>query len=338
MVTKKNISDWADYVRKAPLSIGLTALQYVRDYLRYQVFLQHCHCNAPTVDPALNCLHATNITIPSGSGATIALGTVPIEDAVYNTWPIDSSNEQTIRFTQHKVSNQSTSQAINWFVEFQFTTGSWVPVWRGDSFPEGSTSTSQFTLNANNSPMPRNAPLRLRTDFGGAGFVSQLDLCFIPFEQLAPPIPVQPPIPGLPTTPSPTCTTDQLCAVVLQIARDLSRVATQVSDIQAAVEGTDQLVSIGSQPISLEGEATLPVGSRGVMIELTHLGAGVFTSALGRPRGLMRAGSIRWGDGEGYSKRQFIDAEDFSRLRPQGALSVSWQLINECSGTLHFLG
>jgi hypothetical protein len=249
-----------------------------------------------------------------------------------------SDQSQRIRFSQHKISTSGQAGSINWFVQFQSPGGAWHDVWRGDSFPEGTTSDTTFTLSPTISPLPRNAPLRIRTNFGSEGTLANLDLCFLPLEELPPQIPPQPPLPGLPTVPVPSCTTDQLCSIVLELARSLSRVSSEVSDILAAVGGTDQLDVLSSQPISGEGQVTLPVGTRAITIELTTLGPGVFTSALGRPRGLMRAGSVRWGDGQGFSKRQFVDAEDFTRLRPQGALTLSWQLINSCAGQLHFLG
>lgn len=332
-----------DFVRNltylaTPLASQNLITQYIFEWLQYQAFTQFCVCTPVTVNPSLNCLHATNVTIPSGSQQIVPLGTVQIQPEVYNTWPTDSSGEQTIRFTQHKVTISGGANSSNWFVQYDHGGGSWIDLWRGDGFPEGTTTTSQFTLNAASSPFPRNAPLRIRTDFGAAGQLANLDLCFVPFDQVVPPLPNQPDLPNVPVVPPPTCSTDQLCEIVLELGRQLTRVSAQVADIQAAVVGTDTFTVLSSQPISGEGEATLAVGTRAVSIELTTIGPGVFTSALGNPRGLMRAGSIRFGDGEGFSKRQFIDADEFTRPRPAGALTVTWQLINGCAGTLHFLG
>ena len=94
---------------------------------------------------------------------------------------------------------------------------------------------------------------------------------------------------------------------------------------------------LSSADISGEGELALPIGTRAVAIELQELGDEAFTSALGRPRGLMRVGSVRWGSSTGYSERIFIDADKWQRPRPANVQSLSWQLLAGTSGTLTFL-
>jgi hypothetical protein len=126
--------------------------------------------------------------------------------------------------------------------------------------------------------------------------------------------------------------------MITEINRRLSMIAGQISDIQASTGGFDQLQVLTTQQMTPEGEATLVLGTRAVSVELTALGDEAFTSALGRPRGLMRVGSVRWGDGIGYSPRRFIDADRFDDARPAGATTISWQLLPGTTGILKMLG
>jgi hypothetical protein len=125
--------------------------------------------------------------------------------------------------------------------------------------------------------------------------------------------------------------------MVNDLVRAMTTIGAQLSDVQAILTGVDQLAQLSSQTITGEGEATLALGTRAVSLEVTKLSDTAFTSALGRPRGLMRVGSIRFGDGVGYSPRQFIDGDRFDVTRPPGALVVSWQLLPNAEATLKFL-
>lgn len=126
--------------------------------------------------------------------------------------------------------------------------------------------------------------------------------------------------------------------MVTELAHRLTVVASQVSDIQASLTSTGVLQELARLTMTQEGESPLVLGTRAVSVELTALGDEAFTSALGRPRGLMRVGSVRWFDGVGYSPRRFIDADRFNDARPAGALSISWQLLPGTQGILKFLG
>jgi len=312
--------------------------RYMYDWLVYDVFLVSCVCKPPVVNPALNCLHATNVTIPAGNNQIVPLGTVSIEPAVYDSWIVFGNGDLHFATNLGATFTSGASGAINWFVQFLGSDGQWVDMIRGDAFPVGSHVDREFEISNGLVRLPRLLNTRIRTNFGSAGVLPTLDLCFIPLKAVPPPLPVQDPLPTLPTVPPPVCATEDLCAIVQELSRQLTRVSAEVSDILATVGGKDQLRELGQQTIFGEGQLDLVLGTRAVSVELTTLGPGVYTSALGRPRGLMRAGSIRWGDGVGYSLREFIDAEDFTRLRPQGALTISWQLINGCAGVLRFLG
>lgn len=322
----------------SPLASINPITQYIFRWLQYHEFQVVCVCRAVVPDPGLNCVHATNVSIPSGSQQIVPLGTATIEEAVYNTWTVDSGGNMQLGVNLGAVFTSGQANAINWHTQVQGSDGVWVDMFRGDAYTPGGHTDYFPTIQQGLVRIPRIAPLRIRTDFGSTGVLSTMDTCFIPLPVAMRPQPPQPPLPDGPTITPPTCSTDDLCAIVLELGRQLTRVSSQVADIQATVGGTDQFTVLASQEINGEGQLELVVGTRAVSIELTTIGSGVFTSALGRPRGLMRAGSIRWGDGEGYSKRQFIDADDFTRLRPQGSLSISWQLINECAGTLRMLG
>lgn len=334
------MQDWADnlaYTVVGGGGLGPKITDWIYQYLRYQVFLQCCVCSPFTLDPTKNCLHATNVTLPSGQSTTATLGTVSIEDQVYNSWVPDSGGNLQFFFNLGKVSNQTQAQATNWFLQFLGSDGQWVDMIRGDAFPEGSHTDLNFTIQNGRVRLPQVCAMRIRTTFGGSGLLTSLDFCFKPAPAAPQPLPPDPNDTGVPVVPPPVCGDSDLCAIVLELARQVTRIGGQVSDLQAALTTTDQYSAIGSVPISGEGQVDVVLGTRAVSVELTTLGPTVFTSALGRPRGLMRAGSIRWGTGTGYTPRVFIDGETWTVPRPQGGLSVSWQLLTGTSGQLVFL-
>lgn len=336
-LTQNLISHWSDYVFGSGPARANSALEYIRDYLRYQVFLTSCVCNAPTLNPELNCLHATNVSLPQPVGSITNLGTVTLEPAVRNSWDLLNPPPMRVFFNSNQVITSGPNSTHDWDLELQFPNGQWLAFISNTAIPTGAAVSTSFAFNSSAGVLGTVAPLRIRNVGGRAYQLAQLNCCFEPYVAPAPGLPTQPALPGLPTVPPPVCDTTDLCSIVLDLARSLSRVAGQVSDIQAQLVGTNALEITGQEVIFGEGERTLAVGTHAVNIQITSMGPGVFTSALGRPRGLMRAGSIRWGDGQGYSERTFIDAEDFTRIRPQGALTISWQLINDCVAILHYL-
>lgn len=305
-------------------------------WLEYGAFVSFCQCKPPVLNPVLNCLHVVNVSIPAGVGQVVPMGSVTIEPAVYDSWP-DSGSTWTI----HRTGSWSpgaggAGTGHDWDLEVQLPNATWIALESNLTLPQGADA-ERFLAIQSAFKFGRIAPLRLRNSSGTARSLARLDYCFSPTIAAVPPVPDQPPLPGLPDNPAPICASDDLCALVLELSRSVSRLSSQLADVQQLVGGTDQLFPLSSQPISGEGEVTLPITCRGIRIELLVLGQGVFTSALGRPRGLMRAGSIRWSDGVSYTEREFVDADRYLRLRPQGALALSWQLINGCSGTLTFL-
>jgi hypothetical protein len=332
------VSIMSDYISKGPVLGTVNALAYIRSYLRYQLFLQHCVCNAFVPPAGLDCFHGVNVVVPQPLNSTVSLGTVTIAPETFEVFRKLDPTLHTIIFTAALTLQAGDTLTHSWDLEMQLTDGTWVGVVAESAFGVGTPIRRQASFGSTLPPITPNAPLRIRNVAARGHTYPTLDFCFDQGAQVPPALPVQPPLPNLPTIPPPVCDTTDLCSIVLELARSLTRVASQVSDIQAAVTGTDELVTLGSQTIFGEGALPIVVGTRAVSIELTSLGPGVFTSALGNPRGLMRAGSIRWGDGTGFSKRQFIDAEDFTRLRPQGSITINWQLINECVGVLRFLG
>jgi hypothetical protein len=325
-----------DLVTPFGSDIGIT--QYIYEWLKYQAFTQFCVCKAPVIDPLLNCFTVNSLTIPSGVGAIVPLPAVTIQPEVYSTWLTFPDGTQRYAFNVSKTAESPVLTGHNWDLEILGDNGQWFPQVANNAIPSAPGSDITFTLGAASAPIPNPSSFRIRTLGGGAQQLGQLHWCWRPLVVAPLPLPPDPSLPDLPVIPPPLCSTDDLCAIVQELARQLTRVAGQVSDIQAAITSTDQFVELGRQTITGEGEVTLALGTRGVSLELTELSDGAFTSALGRPRGLMRVGSVRWGDGIGYSAREFIDGDRFDRLRPQGALSLSFQLLPAAVAILKFLG
>lgn len=320
----------------AAVEAKLRATAKLSAWVNYAAFLSFCQCKPPVLNPVRNCLHATNLSVPAGVGQLVALGTVQIEPAVYDSWPDTGTTWSIKRSGSWAAGAGGAGPGHDWDLEVLNLAGQWIALESNLTLPQGADAERNLAVQSQ-FKFGRTVQLRLRNSSGTARQVARLDYCFAPIVAGAPPLPPQPAVPDLPDMPLPTCTTSDLCLLVTELARSVSRLSAQLADVQQLVGGADQLSPIGSQAISGEGEVQLPVGTRAIDVELLVLGEGVYTSALGRPRGLMRAGSIRWGDGVGYSAREFVDADRFTRLRPQGALSLSWQLINGCSGTLRFM-
>lgn len=332
--------DWADnlaYTVVGGGGLGPKITDWIFQYLRYQLFLQCCVCSPFTLDPTKNCLHATNVTIPSGATTTATLGTISIEDQVYKSWNVSANGDMQGIYNATKTTISGAAGSSNWFLQILGSDGQWVDFIRGDGFAEGTGTDHQFDIQQGLTRLPQVAACRIRTNFGGAGQLANLDLCFKPFSAAPQPLPPDPNDTGIPVVPPPLCSTDDLCSIVQELARQLTRIGAQVSDLQAALTTTDQYTAIGSVPISGEGQVDVVLGTRAVSVALTTLGPTVFTSALGRPRGLMRAGSIRWATGTGFTPRTFIDGETWTVPRPQGSLAVSYQLLPGTSGQLVFL-
>lgn len=332
--------DWANnlaYTVQGGGGLAPKVTEWIYEWIRYQIFLANCTCVVVTPDPALNCLHATNITLPSGQTTSTTLGTVHIEDAVYNSWPLFPDGILRWYMNLGKVSNQNASQASNWFVQFQGTDGQWVDMIRGDGFAEGGHVDRQADTQGGAVRVPRNVPLRIRTNFGSAGLLTSLDLCFRPAPAAPQPLPPDPNFPQLPAPEVQVCSDAAVCSMIEELGRQLTRVSLQVADIQAAIGSTDQYSQLGSTTIVGSNQVDVPVGTRAICVALDTLGPTVYTSALGRPRGLMRAGSVRWFTATGFTPRVFIDGEAWTVVRPQGALAVSYQLLEGTSGRLIFL-
>jgi hypothetical protein len=220
----------------------------------------------------------------------------------------------------------------------QYTSGQWISLDSNLTVTEAVPTDRYETLQGSPGLFPRTVNMRLLSNAGAQKTLSSFDYCFKEIVPSPTPLPPQPDLPTLPTLPAPTCSSEDLCAIVEEIARQLTRVSLEVSDIKAALTTTDQFTEIAQTSITGEGELSLALGTRAVSVELTALSSGAFTSALGRPRGLMRVGSVRWGDGIGYSPRAFIDGDRYDALRPNGALTLSYQLLPPATAIVRMLG
>lgn len=312
--------------------------RYMFEWLRYQAFLQFCVCRPVTPDPAQNCVHSGPVSVAPPGNSVDVIGSCHIEDAVWNSWVFNTDGSGRFLINVGRTVTGAAAGAHAWDVQFQNTSGTWVSFTDNRQIPVNAHADVLIDASAASLGLPRTPTLRILNVGASTESIANLDVCFVPFVQVAPPLPDQPDIPTLPVVPAPVCDTTDLCSIVSELARQMTRMAAQLSDVQAAVTATDQFATIASHPISGEGELVVALGTRAVSVELTQLGPEAFTSALGRPRGLMRVGSVRWGDGIGYSAREFIDGDRFDRLRPQGALTLSFQLLAGTTGTLRWLG
>jgi hypothetical protein len=306
-------------------------------WLRYQQFLNFCQCKLPEPTPGNNCTGAiAPFTLPALNSVSAAFP-ITIDQAVLDSWALYANGDWQMSWSGSASVSGAATTGNDLFIEIQGSDGVFwnttIDIQSLNADPD--TTTFDFQVRTRR-PGPATA-VRVRNGAGGSYTVSNFVWCFEPLPTFPPPLPTQPPLTDTPLPPSLACATEDLCAMVTELAHRLTVIAAQVSDIQAVLTTTDRLEVIDVISMIPEGEITLALGTRAVSVELTALGDEAFTSALGRPRGLMRVGSIRWGDGVGYSPRQFIDADRFDALRPAGALSISWQLLPGTQGILKML-
>lgn len=320
-------------------AVGSPALiQKAYQLLRYQQFLAHCECLPPPgPGPGMCPYQGATLVVPQfGVSPAVAY---EVDQNVYDMWPVSGTPpnaswgySRTRSYSEGPVSFDELN--MQWSPD-QVTWHNFDDLWSGGGALVQCTPSSVLL-----SPprITRQGWVRVQNRAPFSNTLTAFNYCFCGQGGTPAPIPPQPPIVDIPAAPAPVCDDFTLCAAINELSHRLTTIATQVSDIQAQLGGTGVLVPIASQTISGEGEVTLVLGTRAVSVELTQLGPEAFTSALGRPRGLMRVGSVRWGDGTGYSARQFIDGDRFDATRPTGALSLSYQLLAGTTGILRQLG
>lgn len=313
-------------------------VQKAYQWLRYQQFLLWCDCNDPPEVPGHNCIAAPASFQLGSLGSIAGPWPVTVDQSVIDSWAVYPNGDWEWAFEGGATIDGGAFDGFDLILEYQAQNGAWIlgPDLRRLNLPPAGCEL--VTYQASTPKFSTQTAVRLRNAAGGVHQIDNLTFCFCPRSPSPPALPIQPPLTGTPLPPALACGTEDLCAMVTELAHRLTVVASQVSDIQASLTSTGVLQELARLTMTQEGESPLVLGTRAVSVELTALGDEAFTSALGRPRGLMRVGSVRWFDGVGYSPRRFIDADRFNDTRPAGALSISWQLLPGTQGILKFLG
>jgi len=333
-----------DFIEQTASSVVATPLAQPRviekayRWLRYGQFLLFCVCNDPPLTPGFNCTAAPASIALGPLGSVTAAYPVTIDQALIDTWTVFGNGDWQWHARASATVIGGANNGDNLIVEYLNVNGVWQNTTADLQFFIQQGDCVQFEFQASVPKMGTSTAIRIRNNAGGAHTINNFQLCFCPAQTFPPQLPTQPPLDNVPSPPATVCSNDDICALLNALAHRVTLLAAQLSDVQASVSGRDVLRVLSSVPISGEGELSLPLGTRAVSIQLLELGPDVYTSALGRPRGLMRAGSIRWADGIGYSFRRFVDAERFDDPSPPGALALSWQLLPGTSGNLAFLG
>lgn len=335
-----NAQDWDEQFRwgaSATVFGSPRVLEKIWAFIRYNQFWQNCVCNPPPPPAGLMCPWSNvNFSLPVGGRSTIAVFDVP--QSIYDTWPVTGTPPNQDWKSPYQLSYSLHSPATTQrFIEWSSDQVVWHPFIEIPNTSNASRLCSPQSVFVAPPRIPPNGWVSIHNNSNVTLTLNGFSMCFCGEAPRPPDPPIQPPLPSIPTKPTVTCGTTELCAMVEELTKRIGTLALQISDIQAVVQGHDVLDVISSQEITGEGEATLALGTRAVSLELTALSDNAFTSALGRPRGLMRVGSVRWGDGVGYSAREFIDGDRFDRNRPAGALSLSWQLLPPATAVLKFL-
>lgn len=305
--------------------------------LRYQKALVNCVCLPAPPPTGLACPYTNFSTTLPSTGVTPAVP-YAIPPDVYSGWILQGGPPPTVYFPVYSLGfTNHTPATTQRFIEWSSDQIAWHPI---AELPTSATATAVCHIASPGiaAPIaPANGWVRIHNNSVSSLTLAGFSFCFCAVAPTAKPLPSQPQLPSVPTQPAVTCSTDDLCLMVHDLIRSVMTIATQLSDVQAILTGVDQLAVLSQQQIEGEGELSLAVGTRAVSLEVTKLSDNAFTSALGRPRGLMRVGSVRFFDGTGYTPRQFIDGDRFDVTRPPGALAISWQLLPSAVAQLKFL-
>jgi hypothetical protein len=324
------------------LTAGLTGeprvAQKVWDWIRYQQFLSNCVCKLPPVDPTKNCTNAPASFALGALGSVSAAFPVDLEQSVLDSWTTFANGDWQWHAEAKATVSGSATTGDNLIVEYLNVNGVWQNTTADLQLFNADPDCVQFEFQASVPKMGTSTAVRIRNAAGGTYTITNFQLCFCPVASFPPPLPVQPPLDTVPDAPVPVCSTEDICSMLTELLKRQGTQSAQISDLQAQATAGDVLRELNRQGISGEGEATLAVGTRGVSLELSGVAPPVYTSALGRPRGLMRAGSIRWRSGGAYTKRVFIDAELMHIRRPFNVEAISYQLINGVTAQLVQLG
>jgi hypothetical protein len=335
-ITIEEIAAWTRFGGGVGQAPDPAFIQKVIDWATYNVFVQNCVCSAAQL-PVSACWSLPSGTSSNVNGSIVAQTVLAIDQATFDSWGVELNGSKSGLGTYHMAAVSSGWNSADQFLDFQRPDGTWVAIVSMDIPVPGELGVTNASWPAGQHPTSLQIPMRIRHAAGPAGTFTDFRFCWEGRDATIPPLPVQPPITNLPAPPAFDCGPDTVCALLQDLARRLTTLGAQVSDIQASLTGIDALTEVSTRSITGEGEITLALGTRAVSLELNALPPGAFTSALGRPRGLMRVGSIRWGDGHGYSEREFIDADRYDRNRPAFAQTLSWQLLPGGTATLREL-
>lgn len=310
---------------------------WIYQWLLYQSFLVNCVCKDAPVQPGKDCI-APPASFTIGNVGSIA-GPFPaiISDTTYGSIVTHPNGDWDWFRHGHATVDGGAHNGNELLIQYQASTGAWITC-------DDIQTLNLFGTGCNLQPMASATPrflqttnIRILNNAGGTHTITNFAYCFCALAPTAPPLPVFTPPTGVPDAPVPLCSLDDVCKAVTEVLRRLTVLSATVSDLQAQLTAGDVLVELGRETISGEGEVALPAGCRGVSIELTTLGGGAYTSALGRPRGLMRVGNVRWGTSTGYTARTFIDGDRWDAPRPVNVSSLSYQLLSGTTGILKYM-
>lgn len=314
------------------------AVQKAYRWMRYGQFLSNCQCKLPPAPSAGECPYV-NAAVALAPGQTSTPIPYSISTSTYTAWANALGPGATDWVYWRNVSFASeTVPGSQRLIEWSSDQAVWHPFFQFDATPPEAPGCLRVPTILAPPRITQTGWVRIHNNSAASQNWIGLNFCFCSPTVTAPPLPPQPTLPTIPLPPTVTCTTDDLCLLVNELARRLTNVSAQLSDVQATVGGRDQLQLIATHPITGEGELQVALGTRAISVEMLTLSEGAFTSALGRPRGLMRVGSVRFGDGIGYSPRAFIDGDRYDTTLPPNAISVSWQLLPNATANLKFLG
>jgi hypothetical protein len=313
-------------------------LQWMGAAARYEAFLQFCQCNAPGPPPASACPYQNaTITIPVAGDHSVPVP-YSIPDNIYSTWPVSGTPpDQLWRFGRSCSFTTGPTASNQLLISYQVGAQFFIV---DDLFFSGAPP-STCTESPQHGPapfIPQSGFVRLENRSGGSFTTTGFNYCFCGLASVPPVLPPPAIDAATPDAPAPfACSNADLCLAINELNRRLTIISTEVSDLVAA-GGTSQLRVLATQQISGEGTTSLVPGTRAVAVQLPGVPSSSSVRFLANPDELFEVGALRWGNGQGFTRREIVDSLSFTSTRPTGALTLTWSLLSGITATLEQLG
>lgn len=233
-------------------------LQYIGDWLVYDMFLRNCDCAGPAPPTAGMCPYSA-ATFTIGTFGTSSPIAYDIPQSVYDSWPVTgTAPNQDWKFQRQGQLGAGATSSNQLLLEWSSDQVTWHVIDDLFTMPQSANTCSEITLFLQPPRMTRTGWVRVHNQSSFARTVSNLSYCFCGLVSSPPPNNIPTRDPGTPDLPPGLCTTEDLCLAINDLNRRLNQIGELVVLIQryslpfATVPGAvhTSLTGSGSFPVS----------------------------------------------------------------------------------------